>query len=48
MYTWNYHKETPCVAILNKMSFFKFIKSEKRRGEQVMSRELVSVGEGKR
>jgi hypothetical protein len=36
IYTWKCHKETPCVAILNKQKW----------AEQVMSGELVPVGRG--
>jgi hypothetical protein len=35
-YTWKCHKETPCVAILNKQKyhFFSSTKSETRRAER--------------
>jgi hypothetical protein len=34
---WKCHKETPCVAILNKnVFFFSFTKLENRRAEQVL------------
>jgi hypothetical protein len=36
IYTWNCHKKTPCIAILNKL-FFSFTKLENRRAEQVLS-----------
>jgi hypothetical protein len=41
------HKETPCVAILNKnVTFFSFTKSENRRAEQVLpSGRVVPVGD---
>jgi hypothetical protein len=42
IHTWKYHKETPCVAILNKQKYYffflSFTKSENRRAEQVLPR----------
>jgi hypothetical protein len=37
-YTWKCHKETPCIAILNKQKchFFSFTKLKNRRAEQVL------------
>jgi hypothetical protein len=40
IFTWKCHKETPCVAILNKQiyHFFSSTKLENKRVEQVLSR----------
>jgi hypothetical protein len=47
IYTWKYHKETPCVGV---SFFFSFTKSENRRAEQVLQcgEGLVPVGGGRR
>jgi hypothetical protein len=42
IHTWKCHKETPCVAMLNKQKyhlFFSYTKVENRRAEQVLSKE---------
>jgi hypothetical protein len=43
--TWKCHKETPCVAVLNKNAILcSFTKSEKRRAKQIPPGGLVSMG----
>jgi hypothetical protein len=37
IYTWKCHNETPCIAILNKQSFFFLPKIENREAKQVLS-----------
>jgi hypothetical protein len=39
IYTWKFHKETPCLAILNKNCIFYFTKLENRKPEQVLGGE---------
>jgi hypothetical protein len=47
---WKYHKEMPCIGILNSQKyhfsffFFSFRKFENRRVEQVLSGGMVPVG----
>jgi hypothetical protein len=51
LYTWKCHKETPCIAILNKPKchfFSSFTKSENRRVEQVLSGGVGTSGRGRR
>jgi hypothetical protein len=45
MYAWKCHKETPCVATLNKQKCL-FSKLEDRKVKQVLSGGVVPVGGG--
>jgi hypothetical protein len=48
MHTWKCHKETPCIAILNKnviFFFYKIREQESGKMEQVLSEGVVAVGE---
>jgi hypothetical protein len=48
IYAWKFHKETPCIAILNeqKCHFFSLSKLQKRRIEQVLSGGVGTSGRG--
>jgi hypothetical protein len=47
LYTWKYHKETPCVAILNKsVIFFFFYKIIDQKGGKGPVWGLATVGGG--